>query len=250
MKQVMSIKIGRYPLVAAMFLCLAAAVWPQTGATPAAPLPTSAQIVQEMTRHNQLRADQLKHYSAVRRYQVDYKGFGASFGAKMEVAVNYDAPAAKSFRIMSTSGSKLLIDKVLKRLIETEKQATGEQSATALTTDNYSFQMEGTEALGGRPAYVLSVTPLTQNKLLYRGKIWVDAADFAVAKIEAQPAKNPSMWIARTEIRHTYAKTGAFWLPEQNRSESKVRIGGTAVLTIDYGTYQVDPSAAPPVAGN
>jgi hypothetical protein len=28
-------------------------------------------------------------------------------------------------------------------------------------------------------------------------------------------------------------------LPEKNRSETKVRIGGTAVLTIDYGIYQI-----------
>jgi hypothetical protein len=243
-------KIARLPLVVVVYLCLAAVVWPETGTTPAAPSLTSTQIVQEMERQNQLRADQLKHYSAVRRYQVDYKGFGAKLGAKMEVVVNYDAPAAKNFRIVSTSGSRLLIDKVLKRLIETEKQAAGEQGATALSAGNYSFQMEGSEPIGGRPAYILSVAPLTANKLLYRGKIWVDAADFAVVKIEAEPAKNPSMWIARTAIRHTYVKTGGFWLPESNRSESKIRVGGTAVLTIDYGTYQVEPSAPPAVAGN
>jgi hypothetical protein len=87
------------------------------------------------------------------------------------------------------------------------------------------------------------VEPIVASKFLYRGKIWVDARDFAVAKIEAEPAKNPSMWISRTEIAFTSAKTGDFWLPEQNRSETKVRIGGSAVLTIDYGSYQVDPVA-------
>jgi hypothetical protein len=69
-----------------------------------------------------------------------------------------------------------------------------------------------------------------------------------VVKIEAEPAKNPSFWIAHTQISHSYAKTGGFWLPAQNRSESKVRIGGTAVLTIDYGTYQVEPATAKLVA--
>jgi hypothetical protein len=32
---------------------------------------------------------------------------------------------------------------------------------------------------------------------------------------------------------------GGFWLPQQNRSETKVRIGGTAVMRIDYGAYRV-----------
>ena len=71
---------------------------------------------------------------------------------------------------------------------------------------------------------------------LYRGKIWVDAAEVAVVKVKAEPAKNPSFWIMRPQITYTSAKTGGFWLPEFNRSETKVRVGGTAVFTIDYGT--------------
>jgi hypothetical protein len=94
---------------------------------------------------------------------------------------------------------------------------------------------------------VLEVEPLTDNKYLYRGKIWVDAADFAVAKIDAEPAKNPSFWISSTAINHQYERTNGFWLPAQNRSETKVRVGGTAVLTIDYGKYQVTAEA--PAAG-
>jgi len=48
-----------------------------------------------------------------------------------------------------------------------------------------------------------------------------------------------SCWISKTHIHHTYAKTGDFWLPEHDRSESRMRLGGTAVLTIDYGQYVV-----------
>ncbi len=230
-------------------LCLAAALRAENGSVPSTATLTSAQVVDEMERHNQSRTEELRHYNAVRHYQVDYKGFGADLGAKMEVEVNYDAPSEKNFRIVSQSGSKLLIDRVLKRLVETEKEADGNLSSTALTPANYRFKMVGNEIVAGRPTYILSVEPLKENKLLYRGKVWVDAADFAVVKIDVEPSKNPSFWIAKTEIRHSYAKTGDFWLPEQNRSESKVRIGGTAVLTIDYGTYQIRTDA-PAAAGN
>jgi hypothetical protein len=75
----------------------------------------------------------------------------------------------------------------------------------------------------------------------------VDGIDFAVAKMEVQPAKNPSFWISKTVIHHTNVDMGGFWLPKQNRSETKVRIGGTAVLTIDYGTYQIVPQRLRPV---
>ena len=77
---------------------------------------------------------------------------------------------------------------------------------------------------------------------------WVDAADFAVARIEAAPAKNLSFWISSTAIHHKYTKTGDFWLPAKNESDTEVRLGGRAVLTIDYGVYDVAPSA-PLVAG-
>lgn len=208
---------------------------------------TAAQIVTEMQDHNLARANALKHYHSVRHYAVEYHGFAAKIAAKMEVEADYDIASGKSFRIVSQSGSKLLIDKVLKRLLESETDAS-KQHSTDLTAANYKFKLAGTESVAGRTNYVLDVEPLTDNKYLYRGKIWVDAADFALARIEASPAKNPSFWISSTEIHHRYTKTGNFWLPANNESDTSVRVGGKAVLTIDYGTYQVDPGA-PLVAG-
>jgi hypothetical protein len=205
---------------------------------------TAVQIVDQMQSHNQARTLGLKRYKALRHYQVEYRGFAATIAGKMDVEVNYDAATGKTFRIVSQSGSKFLCDKVLKRAVDSESEASRDKGSTALTPTNYSFHLAGNESLAGRPAYILDLEPLTASKFLYRGKIWVDAADFAVAKIEAEPAKSPSFWISRTLIRHTNAKTGDFWLPEQNRSETKVRIGGTAVLTIDYGTYQIQPEVS------
>ncbi len=245
----------RISLPAAFVLLLAATPsYPQTALpespataalTSSQPALTSTQIVEQMLRHNQARAEGLRHYQSTRTYQVEYKGL-ARIAARMVVEADYDAVNGKTFRIVSQSGNGLLLDKVLKRLIETEKDAAHDQKS-ALTPANYNFKLIGIENLGARPAYVLEVEPLVDNKLLYRGKVWVDAADFAVAKIEANPAKNPSFWISSTAINHQYVRTDGFWLPAKNRSETKVRIGGTAVLTIDYGKYQVTPES--PVAG-
>ena len=41
----------------------------------------------------------------------------------MIVMAHYSAPATKSFDIISQSGSKLLLNRVLKRLLESEKDA-------------------------------------------------------------------------------------------------------------------------------
>ena len=112
----------------------------------------------------------------------------------MVVNVKYRSPDSKEFTIQSEKGSKLILDKAFKRMLQSEKDAlTAEnQSRVALNKDNYGFELIGTEAIPTGLAYVLSVEPRNENKLLYRGKIWVDATEFAVVRIQAAPAKNPS----------------------------------------------------------
>lgn len=230
---------GRSISVCVVLIFIGAALWPARANTQGPANLPLARILASMENHDQIQREGLKHYKAVRQYEVEYRGL-ANIEAKMEVEVDFDSTSGKSFRIISQSGSKILGEKVLKRAMDSEKEAWRDGGATAMTQANYRFQLQGSESLDGRPAYILNVEPLTESKFLYRGKVWVDATDFAVAKVEASPAKNPSFLISRTVIRYTNAKTGDFWLPQQSRSETKVRIGGTAVLTIDYGTYQIN----------
>ncbi|HZZ38522.1 MAG TPA: hypothetical protein VFE06_05265 [Acidobacteriaceae bacterium] len=196
------------------------------------------QIVGRLTEANKKRTEDLRGYTEERRYSVTYHGFPASLTATMVVEATYEAPETKTFRIVSLTGSKLLGDRVLKRLLTTEEAAAHNPKETALDPANYSFTLVGQEPLDGRLCYLLAVVPKGDSKLLYRGTIWVDADDYAVMKIDAEPAQNPSFWIRSTEIHHVYAKTGPFWLPEHNESDTRVRLGGSAVLTIDYGAYQ------------
>jgi hypothetical protein len=234
-------------------LCLAVAlagtavvVWAENpGAGAGSPTGLSTvEVVEQMHHRTEARIQDLKHYKALRHYQVEYKGFATTIGAKMDVEANYDAAQGMSFRIVSQSGSKFLCDKVLKRAVDSEQEASRDKGSTALTPANYRFQMVGSESIGGRPAYILDVEPLTESKFLYRGKVWVDAADFEVVKMESEPAKNPSFLISRTLIHYTSVLAHGFWLPQGIRSETKVRIGGTAVLTIDYGNYQVESNTS------
>jgi hypothetical protein len=201
------------------------------------PAPRVAVIVQQMVVRNKERSQQLGPYTSRRHYHIDYRGFPHAAEADMVVDVTRDGRSSESFQIVSQSGSHLLIDHVFTKLLETEKNALAKQADNELSPANYDFTLVGQEQIEGRQAYILHVEPKVSQPLLYRGKIWVDALDCAVVKVEAQPAKNPSFWIRGTEIHHVYGKVGNFWLPRSNRSETKVRLGGTAVLTIDYGSY-------------
>lgn len=241
-------------LILAAVLLAASASGQQQIAVPAAgSSPTAAQILEGMQRHDQRQSRMLQSYEGMRHYSVIYRGFARTITASMDVEVTYDATSGKSFRIISQTGSGMLCDKVIKRALESEKEAWLDKSSTALNSANYRFTFVGTDQVGDRPAYILAVEPISPSKFLYKGKIWVDAADFAVAKMEVQPAKNPSFWISRTLIHHTNQATNGFWLPEQNRSETKVRIGGTATMSIDYQSYRIrarpELATTPPEAG-
>ncbi|MEO5936621.1 MAG: hypothetical protein ABIP81_05360 [Terriglobales bacterium] len=214
---------------------------PPTAASAACPQFSVEQVVEKLGRRNSERAQALRAYHSTRTYRVEYRGFPGGRRAEMVVDMTFGPPATKTFVIRSQTGSKLLIDRVLKKLLESEKEAfTAEaQKRTALTPDNYSFALEGCESIGEGSHYVLAVEPKIKNKFLYRGKIWVDAGDFAVARIAAEPAKNPSFWIKQTQIEQVYGKVDEFWMPMRNRSVTSVRLGGRADLTIDYQDYKM-----------
>ena len=170
-----------------------------------------------------------------------FRGFPSDREAEMVVKVDYQAPDRKQFKIVSQSGSKFIIDHVFKKLLEGEEEASNEENRrhTALTTENYDFTLASYEGSASGGQYVLNIYPKTRNKFLYRGQIWIDATDFAVRRIKGEPAKNPSFWNKKTDIEHKYIKVDGFWLPAENHTESVIRIGGVADLTIEYKDYKI-----------
>lgn len=199
------------------------------------------EVVNRLVQRNMERAQALAAYRGTRVYRLEYRGFTGSRSAEMVVDVSYRSPRTKEFSIRSETGSRLVIEKVFHKLLQTEKEALNEdnQAAIALNRDNYQFALLGYTSTPTGLCYILSVEPLTKNKLLYRGRIWVDAQDFAVVRIEAEPAKSPSFWTKENRIEQAYAKVGDFWLPVLNRSSSTIRLGGHAELTINYQDYQI-----------
>jgi len=209
---------------------------------------TAEQVVNNLVRRNLERAQALAAFQGTRIYRLEYHGFPGSKSAAMVVDVTYKSPETKEFIIRSETGSKLLIERVFKKLLQSEKETLADENPrrTALNRDNYKFAQAGYETTPTGSFYILSVEPRTKNKFLYRGRIWVDAEDFAVVRLEGEPAKNPSFWTKDTKIEQIYAKVGDFWLPASNRSTTSIRLGGRAYLTIDYKDYQT--TAVPPLS--
>jgi len=208
--------------------------------SPGSPL-SLEEVIRKVQQKNHERAEALRQFQSTRIYRLKYLGFPGDRDAEMVVNVSYQSPGKKEFSIVSQTGSKFILNHVFRKLLEGEQEAAenGNEHRTALSPDNYEFRMDSYAVSPAGGEYVLEVTPKSDNKFLYRGKIWVDAKDFAVTQIKAEPAKNPSFWIKKTEIEHRYEKVDGFWLPLENHSESVIRLGGRATLTIEYKDYKV-----------
>ena len=149
------------------------------------------QVVDNLVRKNQERAQALLHSEGTRVYHLSYRGFPGDRDAEMTVEATYDSPSTKEFKVISESGSKLILNRVFKKLLEGEKEAAqpAVSARTQLNRDNYTFELLAYEPSNAGGQYVLGVTPKSRSKYVYRGKVWVDGTDFAVTHLEAEPVR-------------------------------------------------------------
>jgi outer membrane lipoprotein-sorting protein len=204
-----------------------------------APL-TAGEIVSRVVAMNDSRAKALYSYSSFRSYHLQCHCM-VSKTADMIVRADYNQPNKKQFAIVSESGSGTIRNRVFRRLLEAEVESMQEenQQRSAITPENYTFRLVNHQRTDKDEFYVLEAEPRNKNRFLFRGRIWVDAKAFVITRVEGEPAVNPSWWTPQTHFTRTYQKVGDFWLPESNESVTKVRVFGTAVLTITYRDYQI-----------
>lgn len=208
---------------------------------------SAEQVAKNLEQKDQQRATALEQFSSQRIYHMHYHGFAGDYEAQMVVDVTYRAPNVKQFKVVSQTGSTFLINHIFKRLLESEQEFLNDQNQrqATLNTENYEFTLAGYDSTPSGGEYILNLLPRKRNKFLYHGKIWVDANDFAVVRIEGEPCQNPSMWIKKTQIEHKYVKLDGFWLPAWDHTESEMRLGGKATLSIEYKDYHITKAASP-----
>ncbi|MGH9681780.1 MAG: hypothetical protein ACRD4Y_17675, partial [Candidatus Acidiferrales bacterium] len=155
-----------------------------------------SEVVERLTANNALRAAELAGYTSQRTYDLDYKGFPHTMHAELVVELNYKAPNTENFTVLSETGPKWMVNLVLKRLLETERESIEDKNRAGvqITSQNYNFTMVPSQDTGDGCSYVLDAAPKVPSKFLFRGRVWINDKDFAVCRIAAEPAKNPSFW--------------------------------------------------------
>ena len=207
---------------------------------PLRPGVTESKIFAELIAHNELRSRALLDYTALRTYQViDLKG---KVHAQEIGRMEYRAPDRKTFVVTSEAGSNLIRRLALSPLIASEIDAAAgkEHKDSAITAANYTFDLLGEQQVGPYHCFVAQATPKRKDKYLFEGKIWIDADDYAVVRIEGHPAKKLSFWIERADLVRQYQKIDGFWLPQEDETFVQVRLYGKKVLKIDHQDYVVN----------
>ena len=138
------------------------------------------------------------------------------------------------------TGSQLLLNKVLKELLVSEKEASDEQhrNSGGLTPEHYDFQFVGSDVISARPQFVLQVKPRSQSKFLYKGKVWVDAADYAVSRVVAESARIHLFGSATRKSNRSIRKSVSFGFQSGTSASQKSGLGA-AKLSIQYLSSRV-----------
>jgi MucB/RseB N-terminal domain len=208
-------------------------------------LPTATEIVTRMGSRDLQRQVSIRGYAGMRRYVLDNQNLHKR--AEMLVQVQGDPDGTKHFEVVSEEGWKVAHKHVLRKMLESESETSRPEmrASTKLNLENYDFEVIGTEMVADRPAYVLETHPKRKEKYLFRGRIWVDAEDYALVRAEGSPAKNPSFWTKSTHFVQIYQKNGPLWFPRSTQSVTEAHIFGTTDVNIEYFDYAPKTAHAP-----
>src|SRR6202158_1535574 len=180
---------------------------------------TASQVVARLVQKNAERANALERYQGRRSYRLDYVGFPENLHAEMIVDVSYKAPDSKEFKVLSESGSTWIVNHILKRCLKSEHEASeaANRERTTLNSQNYDFTMVADQSTEEGCPYVLAVQPKMPTKFVYRGRIWVNAKDFAVWRIEAEPATEPIILDQATRDSSCLSQNWRFLVPRRKQ---------------------------------
>jgi len=194
-------------------------------------------VVTKMMRQDSVRQKSLGAYSWTSRYSLHNK----SRNADMLVRWTRSEDGVKHYEIISESGDGGVRSHVFHKLLESEVEASNpsERSRSRMDFYNYSFEFVGEEELDGRTAFVFDLKPRSDSKYLTKGRVWIDASDYAVIQVTGAPAHNPSFWTNKVDFVQRYKKEGELWVAASNHSITEAKIFGTADMTIEYFDYRI-----------
>lgn len=211
-----------------VILVLALGIAPTAVATqpdPADP-PTQRFLSQTERQHS---------YRATRRLEAA----NGSRKGWLQAATAYSAETGFQYEIVATGGSDYIRNKVLKAVLEGEREmiAKGEAGRSTLAHANYTFQPNGIDADG--LANVL-LSPRRKERALVSGVMYLRPDEGHLVRLQGRLAKNPSFWVKDVDIVRKYERINAAVVPVTVESTARIRFLGAATFSMTYDYVEID----------
>ena len=176
-------------------------------------------------------------YQIIRRYRV----FGSDSGkitSEVVAEVDFQPPRNKSYVIQQSSGSRHG-ENVVRHILDHEMESqTRAARALAVTHDNYEFTYLGESAAGGRPCFLLGLTPKRKDKGLVSGRAWVDKTSYLIRQIEGELVKSPSFWVKKVHVTLDFGNIRGTWLQTAMEAVADIRFLGSQTLKSELVDYR------------
>jgi hypothetical protein len=219
--------------------CMSAA-----GGALAQQLPDIGSVVRGVDASVQSRIDRLAGYSVTEHYAV-FRGKDETYPvAEMLVKTTYTRQTGKSYEIVSQSGSSLWRNEVLHTLLDNEKRMSqpGNVETALIDSANYEMKLDANprQRFNDRDCLLLDITPRRNSEYLFKGRIWVDAQDFAIVQLQGTASKSAIFLASAADVSRQYQEIEALPMATHARAVSGSPLLGKTIVKIDYSNYQLE----------
>jgi hypothetical protein len=206
--------------------------------------PDIATIVHGVDASVKNRIDHLAAYTVTEHYAV-FRGKDETHpAAEMLVKTTYRKQTGKSYEIVSQSGSSIWRNEVLGTLLDNEKRMSrpGNVETALLNSTNYEMKLDANpqEQLNGRDCLVLDINPRRGSQFLFKGKLWVDAQDYAIVQLRGTASKSAFFLASAADVTRQYDEISGLPMATHAQATSGSSLLGQTVVKIDYTNYQLD----------
>ena len=181
-------------------------------------------------------------YVAVRQLEAT----GSGQRGWLEARTEFSPGSGMRYEVTAEGGSGLIRSRVLRSLLEQERDliAKGDADTIAIDSSNYRFEGGGTSDDG---LVRVMLHPLRQHRALIAGAMFLSPDDGELVRVEGRLAKSPSFWLKRVDVVRTYARINGVLVPVSLQSTAQVRLLGGSTLRMTYRYSEVDdhPVATP-----
>ncbi|HEX4321524.1 MAG TPA: hypothetical protein VHZ52_11510 [Acidobacteriaceae bacterium] len=204
--------------------------------------PTDQQIIQGIDAAVLARARSISRYTVQEHYFL-YRNGEANPAAEETIQTVYLRATGKEYTHLSQSGSALWRAEVIDKILAGEKDLNlaNHREGAWITSKNYELHPEpGRVQQNGVQCIVVDLKPLRKSPHLFNGKIWVDASDYTVVRLEGIPSQSPNVLAGQATVSREYIKIDGFSMATHAQAHSHTFLFGDTLLKIDYSGYKIE----------